>query len=99
MSELNGNLQLEYTQPDHMMNTINFEHQAEGSRNHASSFVSSNKSSSGAPAQKKPCKPLKPPKSVKNGKLPRDMRQKSRGQFFGNEPGTTKGHQKILFTE
>lgn len=81
------------------MHTINFENPADGSRNHASSFVSSNKSSGGTAAQKKSCKPLKPPKSVKNGKLPRDMKHKHRGQFFGNEPGTTRGHQKMLFPE
>ena len=92
-------MQLEYTQPDQLMNTINFEHVGEGSRNHASSVVSSNKSSSGATAQKKACKPLKPPKSVKNGKHPNTMKQKGRGQFFGNEPKTAKGHQKILFAE
>lgn len=98
-SEFNSNLQLEYTQPDQLMNTINFEKQMDASRNHASSFVSSNNLSGGATTQKKPCKPNKPPKSAKNGKLAKDMKQKSRGQFFGNDPKTTKGHQKILFTE
>ena len=92
-------MQLEYTQPDQLMNTINFENPADGSRNHASSFLSSNKSSSGAPAQKKPGKPLKPPKSVKNGKLPKDMKSKNRNRFFGNDSKTTKSHQKILFCE
>ena len=92
-------MQLEYTQPDQLMNTMNFENPADASRNHASSFVSSNKSSGGTTAQKKSAKPLKPPKSAKNGKLPKDLKQKGRSQFFGNNPKTTKGHQKILFTE
>lgn len=97
-NEFKSNLQLEYTQPEQLMNTINFD-PVNDSGNRVNSFVSS---SSGAPAQKKQQsqKPLKPPKSVKNGKLPKDLKQKgSRSQYFDPQPQTTKGNQKILFAE
>ena len=37
---------------------------------------------------------------MKNGKLPKDLKQKgSRSQYFDQQPQTTRGAQKILFTE
>lgn len=86
-------------QPDKLMNTMHLDNGIDVNGHHGGSFVSSNKSSSGAINTKKSVKPQKPPKSVKNRKLPKDPAQKGRTQFFGNEPKTTKGSKKILFGE
>lgn len=50
-------MQLDYTQPDKLMNTIHFDNGIEVSGHKGGSFVSSNRSSSGAIATKKSAKP------------------------------------------